>query len=63
MTRSDFKALLRSNFSTKLEIKLISNFLQKGQLWYDKEHVKIGNSPIDLLDITLDALVKTILTF
>jgi len=42
---------------------LISKFLKNGQLWYDKDHVKIGKSPIDLLDITLDTLVKTILTF
>lgn len=63
MVISDFKALLRSNFNTKLETKLITKFLEKGQIWYDKEYVKIGNSPIDILDLTLDSLVKSILAF
>jgi hypothetical protein len=63
MPLSDFKALFRSNFTTKLETKLITKFLENGQLWYEKDNVKIGNSPIDLLDTTLDSLVKSILTF
>ena len=57
MLLSDFKALLRSNFDTKLETKMVTKFLENGQICYDKEYVKIGNTPIDLLDKTLYSLV------
>ena len=63
MTKIEFKNLMRSHFKTKLEIRLMIKYLEKGHLWYDGDHVKIGHSVIDLLDYTLDRLVKSIMKF
>lgn len=69
MLKSEFKKLIRQNFSTELEVKIFKSYLRKTthtkSLWLHNYSnlVKISPYAIDKLDIALHNLITLLADF